>query len=60
MKLKTVAFISLVVLVFKEIISLVANQEYIMGHFWRYILSSVETWVLVFFFVMLFFNSRDE
>ena len=59
MRLKTVALISLTALVGKELIWLFANHAYLVHDFPRYALSSIDTWVLIFFFAMLYMNSES-
>jgi hypothetical protein len=59
MKLKTVALISLTLLVGREIVWLFLNYGFVLNNFWRFALSSVDNWVLIFFFAMLYVNSKD-
>ena len=58
MRLKTVALISLTVLVGKELVWFFINYSYVADHFFKYALSSADSWVLIFFFTMLYLNSE--
>lgn len=60
MKLKTVALVTLVMLVVAYAARIATQFEFILDQPLRFLISSLGTWALLFFFFMLYRHSGDE